>query len=231
MDVNAVLSEAWTLYTRFFARLVLLAAIVFVPLDLVGAIARQASGDLLAAIVWGLAGLVVSIVGFFWVQGALVEAVRDVRDGRLDASIGELYGRTRGRLPALISAGVLAGLAIGFAAVTIVLIPLALFLLLRWLFIVPTVVLEGRSAGESFGRSSAIAKGNGWSLLWLVVLTLIAAALAQALIQALFVWLPELLGAWLGGVVAHSLVAPFVVLVWTIAYYHLIGAGRAPAAA
>jgi hypothetical protein len=228
MDVNAVLSEAWTLYTRFFVRFVLTAAVVYVVLDLVSAIAVSTDDDVGAAIVWGLLSLIVSVVGFFWVQGALVEAVRDVRDGRFDSSIGELYSRTRPRLPALISAGLLAGL--GIAVGLILLIIPGLYLLTRWLFIAPAIVLEGRSAGESFGRSSALVKGHGWSVFGLMIVTVVFAAIALGVIRGLLFWLPSLFEAWLGSLVAHSLVAPFVVLAWTVGYYHLIGAGRAPAA-
>jgi hypothetical protein len=228
MDVNAVLAEAWTLYTRFFARFVLTAAVVFVVLDLVGAIATAAGDDVAAAVVWGLISLVVTVAGFFWVQGALVEAVRDVRDGRFDASVGELYTRTRSRLPALISAGVLA--AIGVTLGLLLLVVPGLFLLTRWLFIAPVIVLEGRSAGAAFGRSSEIVKGHGWSVFGLMILTVIAAAIALGVIRGLLFWLPSFFEAWIGSLVAHSLVTPFVVLAWTIGYYHLIGAGRAPAA-
>jgi len=228
MDVNAVLSEAWTLYTRFFVRFVLTAAAVYVVLDLISAIAVSTDDDVGAAVVWGLLSVVISIVGFFWVQGALVEAVRDVRDGRFDSSIGELYSRTRPRLPALISAGVLAGLGIVLGLVLLI-VP-GLYLLTRWLFIAPAIVLEGRSAGESFGRSSALVKGHGWSVFGLMILTVVAAAITLGVIRGLLFWLPEFFEAWVGSLVAHSLVAPFVVLAWTVGYYHLIGAGRAPAA-
>jgi hypothetical protein len=228
MAVNAVLTEAWTLYTRFFGRFVVTAAVVFVVLDLVGAIAAAAGDDVLSALLWGFVSLVVTIVGFFWVQGALVEAVRDVRDGRFDASVGELYSRTRPRLPALISAGILAGIAVTFGLILLV-VP-GLFLLTRWLFIAPAIVLEGRSAGASFGRSWEIVRGNGWSVFGLMLLTILGASLALGIIRGLLFWLPDFFDAWIGSLVAHSLVAPFVVLAWTIAYYHLIGAGRAPAA-
>jgi hypothetical protein len=227
VDVNAVLSEAWALYTRFFVRFVLTAAVVFVVLDLLSAISAAAGDDVAAAVIWGLVSLAATIVGFFWVQGALVEAVRDVRDGRIDTTIGELYSRTRPRLPALISAGVLAtlGVILGF----ILFIVPGLYLLTRWLFVAPVIVLEGRSAGESFGRSHELGKGNGWSVFGLMILTVVAAFIAVGILRALLSWLPDFFALWLGNLLAHSLVAPFVVLAWTVGYYRLVGAGRAPA--
>ena len=220
MDVTAVLSEAWTLYRRFFGRFVLTAAVVFVVLDLLSAVAGTTGGDVAAAIVWGLLSAVVSIVGFFWVQGALVEAVRDVRDGSVDLSIGDLYRRTQSRLPALISAGLLAG--IGIVLGFILLIVPGLYLLTRWLFITPAIVLERRSAGEAFGRSHELMKGHGWSVFGLLILTFLIAIVTLAVVRALLFWLPGFLELWLANLVAHSLVAPFVVLAWTIGYYHRV---------
>ncbi len=227
MDVTGVLNESWLLYRRFFARFFVTAAVVFIPLDFVGALAAEAGGDVAAAAVWGLISLVVTVVGIFWVQGALVEAVRDVRDGRAEVGIGELYTRTRPRLPTLIAAGVLAG--IGIVLGLILLIVPGLYLLTRWALIAPVIVLERRSAGEAFSRSAEIVRGNGWSVFGLIVMTIIGAALARGAVRILFSWLPGFLDAWLGGVIANSLVVPFVAVAWTLAYYHLMGAGRAPA--
>ena len=226
MAVGAVLSEAWALYTRFLGRFALTAAIVFVVLDLLSAIAGTATSDSATA-VWGLISFVIGLVGFFWVQGALVEAVRDVRDGRIDVSIGDLYARTRPRLPALIVAGVLA--VLGVTLGLILLIVPGLYLLTRWLFIVPAIVLEGRSAGESFGRSNEIGTGNRWSVLGLAVVTVVLYVLATAVLRGLLFFLPTFFQDWFGSLIAHSLLAPYVLLAWTIGYYHLIGAGRAPA--
>ena len=96
----------------------------------------------------------IGIVGYFWVQGALVELVRDVRDGRADRTIGETYAAVRPRLPALIVAGILAALGIGIGF--ILLDRPGLFLLTIWSMIVPVIVIEGRSAGESFSRSREV---------------------------------------------------------------------------
>jgi hypothetical protein len=224
VSVGDVLREAWELYKRFFVRFVTVAAIVFVVIGLVnGLLALAADDGGFGFVLWSLIALAVSLVGYFWLQGALVEAVRDVRDGRADASVGELFARTQPRLPALIVAGVLAGLGIAFGLLLLI-IP-GLFLLSRWFLIAPTIVLENRSAGESFGRSWELTRGHIGPALGLVVLTLLIAfvggAIASALITAVLAPLPDLLASWLANIVVNSLIAPFVALAWTLAYYRL----------
>ena len=81
VQIGEVLNEALDLYQRFFWRFVAVAAVVFVGLDLIGALGATAGSDS-GKVFWGLIGVVLSIVGTFWVQGALTEAVNDVRDGR-----------------------------------------------------------------------------------------------------------------------------------------------------
>jgi len=223
--IGAVLSEAWELYRRFFSRFVLVAAPVFLVLGLLEAIGNASSDEAAASVLWGLIGVVVGLVGTFWVQGALVEAVRDVRDGRADLAVGELYDRVRGRLPALIVAGLLAGL--GVLVGLILLIVPGLYLLTRWSMIVPVIVLEGRSASDSFGRSWEVVRGDAWRVFWLILITLFGAALASGVLQALLLFLPDFFSTWLGSALANTIVVPFVATAWTVAYYRL--AGQEPA--
>ena len=161
MDIGDVLSEAWNLYKRFLWQFFLTALVVFAVLDLLSALAGAAAGDSVGAgIFWGLIAFVIGIVGYFWVQGALVELVRDVRDGRADRSIGETYATVQPRLPALIAAGILAALGIGIGLILLI-VP-GLFLLTIWSMLVPVIVIEGRAAGESFSRSREVVRGHGW---------------------------------------------------------------------
>jgi hypothetical protein len=220
MDIGDVLSEAWSLYRRFLWQFFLTALIVFAVLDLLSALAAAASGDGVAAgLLWGLIAAVISVVGYFWVQGALVELVQDVRDGRADRTIAETYTVVRPRLPALIVAGVLAAIGIGIGLLLLI-VP-GLFLLTIWSMLVPVIVLEGRSAGESFTRSREVVRGNGWNVFGLIFITFLLVLIASAVIRLVFSALPEFLDAWLGSLVAHSLTIPFVAAALTTAYFRL----------
>ncbi len=220
MDIGDVLSEAWSLYRRFLWQFFLTALIVFAVLDLLSALAAAASGDGIAAgLFWGLIAAVISVVGYFWVQGALVELVQDVRDGRADRTIAETYTVVRPRLPALIVAGVLAAIGIGIGLLLLI-VP-GLFLLTIWSMLVPVIVLEGRSAGESFTRSREVVRGNGWNVFGLIFITVLLVLIASAVIRLVFSPLPEFLDSWLGSLVAHSLTIPFVAAALTTAYFRL----------
>jgi hypothetical protein len=220
VTVGGVLGEAWNLYKRFLGRFFLTALVVFAILDLLSGLADSAASDgWVSGLIWGLVAAAIGVIGYFWVQAALVETVQDVRDGRADRSIGETYRAVQPVLPAVIIAGILAGIAIviGFA---LLIIP-GLFLLTIWSMLIPVIVLERRSTGEAFTRSREVVRGHGWSVLGLVVVTFLIVTVASILIRALFAPLPGFLDAWLGSLVAHSLTVPFVAAALTTAYFAL----------
>jgi hypothetical protein len=223
MDIGAVLGEAWSLYTRFLARFFLTAFAVFVVLDLVSALADAAAEDsFLAGLFWSVIAAVIGIVGLFLVQGALLEVVRDVRDGRADRGLAETYRAVWPRVPALIAAGVIAAVAIGIGLLLLI-VP-GLYLLTIWSMIAAVIVLEGRSAGESFSRSHEIVRGNGWNVLGLIIVVFILVAVASGVIRLIFAPLPDFFDAWLGALVAHSLTIPFAAAALATAYFQLTSA-------
>lgn len=225
MQPGAIVREAWELYKAHWRTFVPLALIVYIVLGLI---------TLVFALILGWLGIVIgalaSIVGTFWLQGALVEAVQDVRDGKQDLSIGETFRRVQPRLPALIAAGVLAG--IGILVGLVLLIVPGLFLLTIWSLIVPTIVLEGKSAGESFGRSRELVKGNGWSVFGVIVITIAVMIVAQIVVALLTFWLPDDVDTFVSDVISNTLVAPFLAVALTLMYFALVqGRTVAPAAA
>jgi hypothetical protein len=230
MRIGEVLGDAWNLYKRFFGRFFLTAFIVFAVLNLLSAVAENASGDgWVSGLFWGIVAAVVGIAGYFWVQAALVATVDDVRDGRADRSIGETFQAVRPQLLTATIAGILAAIGIGIGLLLLI-IP-GLYLLTIWSMLIPVIVLERRPLGEAFGRSQDIVRGNWWPMFGLIVITFIGAAIVSGLIQALFSPLPHFLDAWLGSLVGDSITAPFVAAAVTSAYFQLVGQREAAPAA
>jgi hypothetical protein len=230
VTASDVLGEAFDLYKRFFWRFVATAAVVFIVLDLASAFADTAGGESVSAeLIWTLIALLLSVIGAFWLQGALIEAVKDVRDGRVDTSIGELYERTRPRLPALIAAGIVAG--IGVAIGLVLLIVPGLYLLTRWALIPAVIVIEKRGAGDAFDRSWDLTRGYGWTVFGSLFVSFILYAIAQGVFRAVFLPLPRFPEIWIGGVIAHSATAPFIAAVGAVLYFRLarLSAGVEPA--
>lgn len=220
MQIGGVLSEAWGLYKRFVWQFFLTAAAVFAVLDLISALAARAASDsVLSGLLWSVVAIVVGVVGYFWVQAALVELVLDVRDGRADRTIAETYRAVQPRLPAVIAAGVLAAIVIGIGFLLLI-VP-GLFLLTIWSMVIPVIVIEGLSAGDSFTRSRQIVRGNGWTVFGLIVVTFLLVAIASGVIRLVFAPLPGFLDTWLGSLVAHSLTVPFAAAALTTAYFRL----------
>ena len=214
MQATAVVREAWELYKAHWKTFIPLALVVYVVLGLV---------TLLLAAVLGALGIIlgalISIVGAFWLQGALVTAVQDVRDGRQDLSIGETFRKVQPRLPAIIIAGLLAGLGIALGFILLI-IP-GLVLLTIWSMIVPSIVLEGKSAGESFGRSRELVRGNGWNVFGVIVITIAAVIVAGIIIGIATFWLPDEIQGFVQNVISNTAVIPFVAVAWTLMYYAL----------
>ncbi len=174
MTVGNVLGEAWSLYTRFFARFFVLAAVVFLITNLAGAVLFEVIGteSTAAAGLVGLAATAVIVVGTYWLQGALVFAVQDVRDGSFDASNDEILHKVKPFLGTLVVAGLLGGLGIALGIVLLI-VP-GLVLLTWWALISPVIVLERKGVGEAFGRSRELVRGNGWTVFGVMVITDVA---------------------------------------------------------
>ena len=220
MGVGEVLGEALGLYAKFFVRFFAIAAIVFLVVNLVNAILGTLFGSGFGvALLLALITASVSIVGNFWLQGALVYAVEDVRDGRVDSTIRQLFERVRPYLLTLIGAGLLAGLGIAFGLLLLI-VP-GLILLTWWCLIVPVIALEGKGVGEAFTRSRELVRGHGWTVFGIVVITAFLAIVAAGVIQSIFSVLGSFLRYWVGGTIADAIVGPFVAVALTLTYFKL----------
>lgn len=216
MSPTAVIGQTWDLYKKQWRHLIPIALVVYAILGVVSILLTWALGWLGA-----LLGAFVSLLGVFWLQAALVEAVADVRDGRADMSISETFAQGREHLSSVLVAGLIAAIAITFGLILFI-IP-GLFLMTIWCLIVPVIVLESRSAGESFGRSRELVRGEGWNVFGLIVLVFLILIGAGIVLGLLLFWLPGWLGSYIQSVISNSITAPFVAVALTLAYFVLRG--------
>jgi hypothetical protein len=211
---SGVIGEAWALYKAHWRHLLTFSFIVYLAVAVIGAL-------LAAALTWlgALLAALLSLVAVFWLQAALVKAVDDVRDGRADLSLGETFAAAQEHLTAVIVAGLLA--AIGIAVGLILLIVPGLVLMTWWAVIIPTIVLENKSAGESFSRSRELVRGYGWSVFGVIVLVILLLIGFQIVLGLILTPLADWLQSFVSQIVSGTLTAPFIAVVLTLLYLRL----------
>lgn len=214
MDPGRVMREAWDLYR---AHLRHLATIGFVFYAALAAVSMVLVLLLDETGLW--ISLFISFAAVFWLQGALVEAVADVRGGRSDLSVRQTFERVGRRINVLSVAGVLASFGVGLGLV-IFIVP-GLVLLTMWALIVPAIMLERSGALAAFGRSRQLVAGYGWNVFTVIAVTAVLMIAASLVVGLLLRPLPDWLEGLATNLVSNTFFAPYVAVAWTLVYYRL----------
>jgi len=214
--LSGVLTETWALYRKYAAHFLLIAFVIYLVTAVLFALLA------LAGVIGLIFAEIIDIAAAFLLQAALVKAVQDVRDGRVDLDLGQTYRAAVPFILPVAGASILAaiGIVIGFA---LLIVP-GLILLTFWCLIVPCIVIGGAGVFASFGQSMRTVRGHAWNVfgtLILVFLIYIALGIVVGLILA---FLPLFLRNFISTVVIGTLVAPFLALVVTLMYYRLTAA-------
>jgi hypothetical protein len=211
---SGVIGEAWKLYKAHWQHLLTFSFIVYAGVAVIGAV-------LTILLTWlgALVAGILSIVALFWLQAALVKAVDDVADGRADLSLGETFSQAREHLTSVAVAAILAGLGIVFGLILHI-VP-GLVLMTWWAVIVPVIVLEKRSAGESFTRSRELVRGNGWGVFGVIVLVILLLIGFNIVLSLLLSPLADWLRSFVSQIVSGTVTAPFIAIVLTMLYFRL----------
>jgi hypothetical protein len=215
LSAGGVVSETFAVYGENFAALIGGALVVFVIVGLVAGLL-----DSTGSVILNLLATVVRLVGYAVFVGFVVHLVQDVRDGRRDHSMGDLFAAATPVIVSLIVFGILFGLGVGIGLFLLI-IP-GLFLLTMWSAGAPAIVVEGIGSIDAFGRSWNLVKGHGWSVFGALVLIL----LIVFVIQIVLVLIGAAIG--LGGVIvasiiASALTAPIYSIAVSVIYFELAG--------
>lgn len=231
IEVGRVINETFRTYGDQLAPLLGSAAVIFVVAGVLQRLAFESGGILLS-----LVATAIAVAAQTLYTGFVVKLVEDVRDGRRDSSVGELFSSATGKVLPLIVNGILRGIAVAIGFILLI-IP-GLFLLTIWAVTAPAIVAEGKGPIGAFGRSFELVKGEGFSVFLVIVVAflitfgigLVFGAIGAAGGTALAVALSTL---------ASIITAPIAALVASILFFDLgggsvgggegAGSGSAPA--
>jgi hypothetical protein len=212
--LSGVLGEAWTLYKRHAAHFLLISFAIYLVIGVITAVLSLALGSF-GAVLGGL----LSLLGVFLLQAALVKAVQDARDGRIDLDLGATIRAAIPFLGSVTIAGVFASIAIG-VGFALIIVP-GLILLTFLSLIVPEIVVGGASAYESFGRSWRTVRGYGWHVFGTYVLVFVIMIVGQYVVELILLALPYSARNSIADFVVGTLFAPFLAAVVTLVYDRL----------
>jgi hypothetical protein len=215
--LSGVLAEAWALYRRHAPHFILISFVIYLVIAVVNALLGWALGS-----VGEFLGLILTVFGTFLLQAALVKAVQDVRDGRVDLDLGATVSAALPFVGAVALASILASIGIGIGFVLII-VP-GLILVTFWCLIVPEIVIGGAGALESFGRSWRTVRGYAWNVFGTIILVFLIQIVARIVLSVIFFALPYGWRSFIADLVTGALIAPFLAAVVTLAYYRLTAA-------
>jgi hypothetical protein len=225
LSVGDVISETFSVYGQNVGALLGSALAVFVVVGLLSGILQRGGGVLLL-----LLGTAVSLAGQALYTGFVVELVQDVRDGRRDQTVGDLFSAAAPFILPLIGFGILFGIgaAIGFL---LIVIP-GLILVTFWSLGAPAIVVEGIGPIDAFGRSWRLVRGNAWQVFGALVIVFVIVVVIQVALAAI----ANPIGngeasTWIASIVSGTLTAPIYALAVTVMYFELAGEAVAPQAA
>jgi len=221
IGVGDVLNETFSIYGQNFGALIGGAIAVFVLVGIASGLLQNAGG-----LVLGTLALIVELVGRAIFVGFVVRLVEDVRDGRRDHTVGDLFSSASDAIVPLIGFGILFGIGVGIGFILLV-IP-GLFLLTMWSVGAPAIVVEKEGPIGAFGRSWRLVRGDGWRVFAVLLVVFLIGLAVSAVLLAIGHSIGS--GAVLvAGVVSAVITAPIYAIAVSALFFDL-GGGQVAAA-
>jgi hypothetical protein len=198
-----------------------LQAVVLHASSVIGIRNEAESGGILVILVVAI-GTALTLVGVGLVQAATARALVEIDQGR---PIGPLraYRLARRGLWPLVGATVFAVVVVSLLATALVLVPIAVWLTIRWALVAPTAALEELSAFAVLRRSGVLVRQAWLKVASLTVLGAAIILVAGPLVGALLIiltnaplWVLDLVAG-----VVYAVTMPFVALTTAYVYFDM----------
>jgi hypothetical protein len=234
LEIGRILGNAVEMYRKHWEVLISLSASInLVAAVLVAAALSIFKTNILVGLGVGVISGVVMACANLVLQGMYVLAVDDLRDGKQDVGFAELYERALPRFLPLLLTTVLAGIAMVFGFIMLV---IPGFIVMTFLYVTSSVVMiERKPYFAALSRSWELVRGRGLTVFGILFVTSCLTAIAA--------WgLGKVVGHYASGDFATILVkqlpavitGPFAAMVPVLTYFDLRGdtrTGEVPAAA
>jgi hypothetical protein len=225
ISVGNVINETFSIYGQNFGALIGTSIVVFVIVGVVAGLLTNAGGVVLVSL-----AAILRLAGSALYTGFVVKLVQDVRDGRRDLSVGDLFSSASPAILSLIAFGILFGIGVGIGLILLI-VP-GLILLTLWCVGAPAIVVEGVGPIEAFGRSWNLVRHDGWSVFGALVVVLLIVIAIGVVLGVIATPISD--GATVvASIISAVITAPIFSLAVSVMFFDL-GGGRgaaAPAAA
>jgi hypothetical protein len=177
------------------------------------------SGGVRASLGVGL-GALLTFLGIALVHAAVARAVTEIDAGR-EIGVVQAFRLAVDRPRPLFGAVAVAAVIVGALSVSLLLLPVALLVALRWALIVPVAELEPSTATAALRRSGSLVMRQPVKIAWLVVVTVFIAVATGPVIGTMLILASdaplEIINVVAG--VTYAILIPFTGLTTTYAYY------------
>jgi flagellar biosynthesis protein FlhB len=154
-------------------------------------------------------------IGSMLLTGALICAISQRILGN-PINVGNAYSFALGRILFMFGASFLVGLVVVLIALTIIGIPLAIYLAIRWSFALQIAALERRGPLQAIARSSELVSGSWWRVFGIMLLVGILVAIVGGIVGAILGFAPLA-----GSLIVAVFLAPILAIVQILLYHDL----------
>jgi hypothetical protein len=231
-----IVTDAWGMYRRRFRTFAGI-GLLFIPFGIVISLVQylvfrvavfaplvETAGESNVSVA-GLAfslGVFFTVVALTFVQAATALAVTAV-DRAEAVTAADAYRRALSRLRPLLGALVIAAVVVAVLELTLVGIPVALWLVVRWSLIAQVVAIDGESTVGALRGSGALVRGRWWRVALFTVVVTGAGLLLGPLVGGVLLLATD--AAFdvvnLVAAIVYSVTMPFVAVATTYLYYDL----------
>ncbi len=184
LSVSDLVDETFQMYRRNFLLFISITAVLVVPLAVINilqqiAVQRQSTTDGIVGVSFmSLVVILLRYLADLAVLTAVIHAASEIRLGR-KTSVTEAYFGGMERYAAVIRVSLLLFVALVLICITIIGIPVAVYLGIAWALAVYVAVIENEGAFASLQRSRELVKGNWWRVLGVTFLVGLIVILVQ----------------------------------------------------